>query len=666
MDHCRCSLCLSICIEPVTAGCGAHNFCRVCIAEWITCQQQDGRHPTCPECRRPIQQDATQLRVNNALREAIVGLRAAPVTQLRSIDINLSDRILGRGATGEVVAGDWLGTPVAVKKMLTQSVFPEAKRVFQREINILSTLQHPNILRLYGIYELDKNTDALVLELGTRSLHDAIPRPGGMPMSDVVRIGLATARGLLYLHTRNPPVTHCDVKPANVIFDSHDKPMLADFNISHTASLSGISVGTSVTNVGGLRGTINYTAPENFDPDSQGYACTPSDIYGMGCVLFEMVTGSAPWTGSAIMAIFGKVCRGERPTLPPGLPPAMATLITECWAPDPSQRPSAAVVVQRLLLLDVATDLVLSVKTVLGRTNTFPDVKPYDTVYMLKVKIMEKEGIPPDQLRLTFATQLLRDEYTMAYYNILSGSIIMMHMRIVGDIGHFVREGDAAASTPYWTADVLADQAPGSAWLSSPTFPPDVALGDIAAMVRSIGGLRTTTVEYNRIDSSVILLEPARVVLMAMVDQAWADTSNALVANMSCMVAGVLANSQKYDFRLVIDRQTLVAVAGVEAVAAMDAALDDVDENITYVLRRTVAEGRWIGFHTDSARRTVQVPLSDDTACIGGRLVFAHADGSVTLSQRHAGTMLVHNGEIVHGVTRLIKGTRYGLFAILA
>lgn len=69
---------------------------------------------------------------------------------------------------------------------------------------------------------------------------------------------------------------------------------------------------------------MNYTAPENFDPDRQGFAQTPSDIYGLGCLLFEMATGSAPWTGFALMAIFGKVCRGERPPLPPGLSPAMA------------------------------------------------------------------------------------------------------------------------------------------------------------------------------------------------------------------------------------------------------------------------------------------------------------------------------------------------------
>lgn len=269
MDHFGCSLCLCICVEPVTAGCGAHNFCRACLSNWSTCQQQAQRDPTCPECRRPIQQADAELRVNNAIREAIAALRAPPVTLLRAADVTLSDRILGRGATGEVVAGDWLGSPVAVKKH-TQGVFPEAKRAFQREVNILSTLQHPNILRLYGVCELGQDMAGLVLELGARSLHEAIPRPGGMHMPEVISTGLAIARGLHYLHTRSPPVTHCDIKPANVIFDSHDKPMLTDFNIAHVAAATTFSAG--VSGGGGLRGTINYTAPENLNSDSPGYA----------------------------------------------------------------------------------------------------------------------------------------------------------------------------------------------------------------------------------------------------------------------------------------------------------------------------------------------------------------------------------------------------------
>ena len=64
--------------------------------------------------------------------------------------------------------------------------------------------------------------------------------------------------------------------------------------------------------------------------------------------------------------------------------------------------------------------------------------------------------------------------------------------------------------------------------------------------------------------------------------------------------------------------------------------------------------------------RPLQIPLSDDAACVGGRLVFAFPDGRVTLVHRKPGVLLAHDGDVVHGVTRLTAGVRYSLFAMLA
>ncbi len=81
-------------------------------------------------------------------------------------------------------------------------------------------------------------------------------------------------------------------------------------------------------------------------------------------------------------------------------------------------------------------------------------------------------------------------------------------------------------------------------------------------------------------------------------------------------------------------------------------------------VRRTEALGRWIGWLTDDAARALSVPLSDlGSACVGGVLLFAGADGTPA---RRAGTLLAHNGNAVHGVTRLDAGTRYCLYALRA
>ena len=83
-------------------------------------------------------------------------------------------------------------------------------------------------------------------------------------------------------------------------------------------------------------------------------------------------------------------------------------------------------------------------------------------------------------------------------------------------------------------------------------------------------------------------------------------------------------------------------------------------------LRRTAATGRHIPFHTDRAARTVQVPLSGDDACVGGRLVVLGPDGRLHRPARRVGALLAHDGDVVHGVTRLDAGVRYGLFALRA
>ena len=85
---------------------------------------------------------------------------------------------------------------------------------------------------------------------------------------------------------------------------------------------------------------------------------------------------------------------------------------------------------------------------------------------------------------------------------------------------------------------------------------------------------------------------------------------------------------------------------------------------LVFVLRRTTATGKWIGWHVDTAGATVQVPLGD-VGCVGGKLVYVLPDGVVVSPPRSPGVGLAHHGDVVHGVTRLVGGVRYGLFALV-
>jgi hypothetical protein len=140
-----------------------------------------------------------------------------------------------------------------------------------------------------------------------------------------------------------------------------------------------------------------------------------------------------------------------------------------------------------------------------------------------------------------------------------------------------------------------------------------------------------------------------------------------------------LVNSScENDFRMLLTLQELRAIAGHETCMRILSALETETPD-AIVLRRTVASGRWIDFHTDTVARTVQVrsvsrlrrmfplwlvtrgvqvPLTDDSACEGGLLVFACSDGRLVHAKRRMGAMLAHDGDAVHGVTALVKGTR--------
>ncbi len=119
------------------------------------------------------------------------------------------------------------------------------------------------------------------------------------------------------------------------------------------------------------------------------------------------------------------------------------------------------------------------------------------------------------------------------------------------------------------------------------------------------------------------------------------------------------------DFKLLLSPAQLLNIIGPIGYDMMLAALGcSVPDAIA--IRRTEATGRFIAFHTDHAARTVQVPLSDDASCIGGRLLFACTDGQLLTAKRRQGCLLAHDGDVVHGVTRLIQGVRFGLYALRA
>ncbi|MEV3860457.1 protein kinase [Streptomyces sp. NPDC050095] len=259
------------------------------------------------------------------------------------------DERLGHGGMGEVwKAFDLaLNRAVAVKVLLAGRADDQLISRFRREAVLGARLQHPGITvvhdvgqhdgRLYLVMELLDGADLAVLL--NRS-------PGGLAVGEAVGFGLQAAEALVAAHARQ--VVHRDLKPANLFVESDGRLKVCDFGIARAMDAS-----TQLTAPGWMVGTPPYMAPEQWRGDPVD---TPCDLYALGCVLNELLTGEPPFgTDAHPMAVMRRhledVPRGPRETRPE-VPPTLDALVLDLLAKDPEERPTATAVADALKLLN--------------------------------------------------------------------------------------------------------------------------------------------------------------------------------------------------------------------------------------------------------------------------------------------------------------------------
>jgi Tol biopolymer transport system component/tRNA A-37 threonylcarbamoyl transferase component Bud32 len=186
---------------------------------------------------------------------------------------------------------------------------------FLSEIKVTANLQHPNLLPLFDSGEADGLLFYVMPFVEGETLRARLTREKQLPVDEAVRIGVAVAGALDYAHARG--VIHRDLKPENILLQ-HGQPMVADFGIALAVSNAG---GQRVTQTGLSLGTPQYMSPEQATGDRVIDGRT--DIYSLGCVLYEMLTGDPPHTASTAQAIVAKVLmdrprpiRSSRPSVP--------------------------------------------------------------------------------------------------------------------------------------------------------------------------------------------------------------------------------------------------------------------------------------------------------------------------------------------------------------
>lgn len=254
---------------------------------------------------------------------------------------------LGVGGMGEVYRArdKKLGRDVAIK-VLPEAVANDHERLsrFEREAQVVASLNHPNIGTIYGV-EDSGGAPALVMELVEGpTLEDRIAQ-GPIPLEEALPIAREIAEGLDYAHERG--IIHRDLKPANVKLTADGKVKILDFGLAKALDpVAGVSspdvtrsptITAAATQAGVILGTAGYMSPEQARGKS---ADKRSDIWAFGCVLWEMLTGTRLFHGETVSDTLAAVLRAdiEWETLPAETPPAIRRLLERCLERDPKRR----------------------------------------------------------------------------------------------------------------------------------------------------------------------------------------------------------------------------------------------------------------------------------------------------------------------------------------
>src|SRR5450759_3787463 len=241
---------------------------------------------------------------------------------------------IARGGMAQVyLAKDLLlDRPVALKVLFPElSVDRSFVERFRREAQAAANLSHPNIVPVFDWGE-DSGTYFIVMEfIDGRPLSAILKTAGPLSADRTADIGAPVAAALGYAHKHG--VIHRDVKPGNVLITDEGQVKVTDFGIARA-----INTEESLTQTGAVMGTATYFSPEQ----AEGIGVDArSDIYSLGVVLFEMVTGRPPFLGDTPVAVASKHVRDHPPQpreLNPSIPPTFEAIILKSWAKDPNHR----------------------------------------------------------------------------------------------------------------------------------------------------------------------------------------------------------------------------------------------------------------------------------------------------------------------------------------
>ncbi|KAL0238400.1 hypothetical protein GEMRC1_012873 [Eukaryota sp. GEM-RC1] len=293
---------------PLLICCEGHTCCSEC-SESLN---------QCPLCRIDCLEDR---KVNYALQDLVKASRDGELCpQIPSDQIVLGDKI-AEGGFADVYSAKWFDLPVAIKMV---SLTEKGRIELHREMNLLFNLNHPAVLRVFGTTYFD-NSIGIVMELASSP---SLPK-----------YAKELCQSVKFLHLKS--VVHGDLKPANVLLvDDHVR--VADFGTSKNLAAT-----TLVTRANAM--SPKYAAPEQFESNASPF----SDIYSLGLILYELLTGREAFAGYSMMQIVGAKVQGKPLPFDDSTPECLKEIIMKCLNPDPSLRPQIHEITDIFNTLDV-------------------------------------------------------------------------------------------------------------------------------------------------------------------------------------------------------------------------------------------------------------------------------------------------------------------------
>ena len=298
----------------------------------------------CPACRTPLPEEAhfclhcgTATPTEPGVPPRTAATDVGEVTRVRKALATRGytvERVLGEGGMATV----YLATDVkhhrhvAVKVMRPDLAATLGAERFLREVEIAAQLNHPNILPVHDSGNADGVLYYVMPYVDGESLHDRIKRETQLPVDEALRIAREVAEALAYAHSRR--IVHRDIKPANIML-SAGHALVADFGIARAVGGSG----SAITQTGFAVGTPQYMSPEQ----ASGSAAVDgrSDIFALGCVLYEMLAGEPPFTGPTPQAIVTRSMTEAPRSLTStreGVSPAVDAVVIRSLTKNPADR----------------------------------------------------------------------------------------------------------------------------------------------------------------------------------------------------------------------------------------------------------------------------------------------------------------------------------------